>query len=182
MLQSARAPSVFPGVLFVTQADLLRYGLPVAIFVVIFSFRARRMTQMRPLKLERLWIVPALYLAIVALNFVAKPPSLNAWIASAVALLIGAAVGWQRGRMMKIHVDPETHALNQQGSPWAILFLLAIFGIKAAVQGEGRALGFDVMLVTDAALAFALGMFATTRLEMYLRAKRLLEEARAAKA
>ena len=165
-----------------TQADLLRYGIPVAIFVVIFAFRARRMTRMRPLKLEMLWVVPAIYLVIVALNFVAKPPSLNAWIASVVALVVGSAVGWQRGRMMEIHVDPETHALNQRGSPWAVLFLLAIVGIKLLAQGEGRALGFDVMLVTDAALAFALGMFATTRLEMFLRAKRLLDEARAAKA
>ena len=165
-----------------TQADLYRYGVPAAIFIVVFGLRARRMSQLRPLKVERLWIVPALYLAIVALNFVAKPPSINAWIASGVALLLGAALGWQRGRMMEIHVDPETHALNQKGSPWAILFLLAIFGIKLAAQGEGRALGFDVMLVTDAALALALGMFATTRLEMFLRARRLLDEARAAKA
>jgi hypothetical protein len=83
--------------------------------------------------------------------------------------------------MMRIHVNPETHALNQRGSPWAILFLLAIIGVKIAAQGEGRALGFDVALVTDAALAFGLGMFTTTRLEMYLRAKRLLEEVRAAR-
>jgi len=165
----------------VQQADLYRYGIPIAIFVVAFGLRARRMSQMRPLKLEYLWVVPAIYVAIVAANFFARPPSLNAWIASAVALIVGAAVGWQRGRLMEIHVDPETHALNQKGSPWAILFLLAIVGIKMAAQGEGRALGFDVMLVTDAALAFALGMFATTRLEMYLRAKRLLEEARAAR-
>jgi hypothetical protein len=81
--------------------------------------------------------------------------------------------------MMQIHVDPQTHALNQKGSPWAILFLMAIVLIKMAVQGEGRAIGFDVMLVTDAALAFALGMFTTTRVEMYLRARRLLDEARA---
>ena len=156
---------------------IVQYLIPIAVFVVIFSLRARRMSQMRPLKLERLWVVPAIYLAIVAANFAAKPPTLKAWIASAVALLVGAALGWQRGRMMQIHVDPETHALNQKGSPWAILFLMAIVLIKMAVQGEGRAMGFDVMLVTDAALAFALGMFTTTRVEMYLRAKRLLDEA-----
>jgi hypothetical protein len=147
------------------------------VFIVIFGLRARRMSRMRPLKLERLWVVPAIYVVIVAANLVAKPPTLAAWIASAVALLLGAALGWQRGRMMQIHVDPQTHALNQKGSPWAILFLMAIVLVKMAAQGEGRALGFDVMLVTDAALAFALGMFSTTRVEMYLRAKRLLDEA-----
>jgi hypothetical protein len=158
---------------------IVQYLIPIAVFIVIFALRARRMSRIRPLKLERLWVVPAIYLVIVAANFIAKPPTLAAWIASAVALLLGAALGWQRGRMMQIHVDPETHALNQKGSPWAILFLMAIVLIKMAVQGEGRAIGFDVMLVTDAALTFALGMFTTTRVEMYLRAKRLLDEARA---
>jgi hypothetical protein len=161
----------------VQPSGIVQYLIPVAVFIVIFALRARRMSQMRPLKLERLWAVPAIYLAVVGANFIAKPPTLAAWIASAVALLLGAALGWQRGRMMQIHVDPETHALNQKGSPWAILFLMAVVLIKMAVQGEGRAIGFDVMLVTDAALAFALGMFTTTRIEMYLRAKRLLDEA-----
>jgi len=35
-------------------------------------------------------------------------------------------------------------------------------------------------MLTDPLVAFALGMFSLTRLEMYLRAKRLLEEARRA--
>ncbi|MBN8813816.1 MAG: DUF1453 family protein [Sphingomonas sp.] len=162
----------------VQPTGIVQYLIPIAVFLVIFAFRARSLSRLRPLKLERLWIVPAIYLAIVVANFVAKPPTLAAWIASVIALLVGAALGWQRGRMMQIHVDPETHALNQKGSPWAILFLMAIVLVKMAAQGEGRALGFDVTLVTDAALAFALGMFTMTRVEMYLRAGRLLEAAR----
>lgn len=156
---------------------IVRYIVPVAIFIVIFGLRARRMSQMRPLKLGQLWIVPAIYLVLVGAAFVATPPSLTGWAVAFAALVVGAALGWQRGRMMAIHVDPETHALSQKGSPLAILFLLAIIGVKLAVQGEGRSLGFDVALVTDAALALALGMFTMTRVEMYLRAKRLLEEA-----
>jgi hypothetical protein len=35
-------------------------------------------------------------------------------------------------------------------------------------------------MLTDPLIAFALGMFTLTRLEMYLRAKRLLEAARSA--
>ena len=159
---------------------IVQYLIPIGVFIVIFAFRARRMSQMRPLRLETLWVVPAIYLAIVAANFAAKPPTPVAWGASALALLVGAAIGWQRGRLMQIHVDPQTHALNQKASPWAILFLMAIVLIKLAVQGEGRAVGFDVNLVTDAALALALGMFSATRVEMFLRARRLLDEARAA--
>ena len=165
---------------------VLRYAIPVAVFVVIFALRARRMTRLRPLRLGQLWIVPAIYLAITVLNVFFRPPTFAftlpspaAWLASAIALVIGAAIGWQRGRLMQIQVDPDTHALSQKGSPLAILFLLGIILIKMAAQGEGRALGFDVQLVTDAAFALGLGMFTMTRVEMYLRAKRLLEEARA---
>ncbi|HEX4695509.1 CcdC protein domain-containing protein [Sphingomonas sp.] len=156
---------------------VLQYVIPVVVIAIVFTLRARRMTRMRPLRLNQLWIVPAIYLAIVAATFVATPPGRSAWIAAAVALIVGAAIGWQRGRLMQIHVDPETHALSQKGSPLAVLFLLGIILIKTVAQGEGRSLGFDVALVTDAALALALGMFAMTRVEMYLRAKRMLDEA-----
>ena len=158
---------------------LLQYLLPLAVFIVIFALRARRMSQMRPLKLERLWIVPAVYVVLVVGTFIAKPPSAKAWFAALVALVVGAAVGWQRGRMMAIHVDPATHALNQKGSPVAVLFLFAIVAVKVVAQNEGAAMGFDVALVTDTALAFGLGMFTLTRVEMYLRAQRLLAAARA---
>jgi hypothetical protein len=152
----------------------MQYAIPLAVFAVIFAFRARRMTRMRPLKIEHLWVVPAIYLALVMATFVATPPSVAGWGAAIVALLVGAALGWQRGRMMAIHIDPETHRLSQKGSPMAILFLFGIIAVKLAAQAEGKALHLDVALITDAALALALGMFTVTRLEMYLRAKRML--------
>ena len=153
---------------------LLQYLIPFAVFIVIFAFRARRMTQVRPLKLERLWIVPAVYFMLVVVTFATKPPNTLGWVVSLVALAIGAGVGWQRGRMMAITLDPNTHKLGQKGSPIAILFLFAIVAVKLVAQREGGALGFDATLVTDAALAFGLGMFSMTRLEMYLRASKLL--------
>ena len=70
---------------------IVQYLIPVAVFVVIFAFRARRMSQMRPLKLGQLWIVPAIYLALVAANFIAKPPTRAAPIRSATADAIHAA-------------------------------------------------------------------------------------------
>ena len=166
----------------VQPSGWLQYLLPLGVFLVIFAVRARRMSQVRPLKLEQLWIVPAVYLVLVVASFVAKPPSATGWLAALVALAAGAAIGWQRGRMMAIHVDPATHTLNQKGSPVAVLFLFAIVAVKMVAQNEGAALGFDVALVTDVALAFGLGMFTATRVEMYLRGTRLLAAARAARA
>lgn len=160
----------------------LQYAIPIAIFIVIFSFRLRRMSRLRPLKLEQLWIVPALYLLFVAGAFFRFPPTPIGWVFSVVGLSAGAAIGWQRGKTMQIHVDPETHALNQKASVAGMLFLVAIIAVKAIAQSEGSAFfHLDVALLTDVLAAFALGMFSMTRLEMYLRAKRLLEEARAAR-
>jgi hypothetical protein len=158
----------------------LSYAIPIAIFVVVFGLRARRMTQLRPLKIERLWIVPAVYLAAVVALFIQSPPTLTGWGAAVLGLVLGAAVGWQRGKTMQIHVDPETHALNQKGSFAGILFLVALVAVRGVARSEGSALmHLNVAMLTDGFAALALGMFAVQRLEMYMRATRLLEEARA---
>jgi hypothetical protein len=154
-------------------------AITVAIIVVVLALRMRRMGQMRPLKLETLWIVPALYLAMAALMFWSLPPKGWVAIASAVGLALGAAVGWQRGKMMHIHVDPATHALNQKASPAAILFLVALIVVRSGARAVlGETGGVSPAMLTDPLIAFALGMFSLTRLEMYLRAKRMLEEVR----
>jgi uncharacterized membrane protein HdeD (DUF308 family) len=137
------------------------------------------MSKMRPLKLGSLWIVPAVYLVVAALMFIQLPPTGWVAIASAIGLAIGAAVGWQRGKMMHIHVDPETHALNQKASPAAMLFLIVLIAVRAGARSVlGETSGVSPAMLTDPLIAFALGMFTLTRLEMYLRAKRLLEEVR----
>jgi membrane protein CcdC involved in cytochrome C biogenesis len=155
------------------------YAITIGIVVVIMALRMRRMGQMRPLKLETLWVVPAIYLAVAALMFWQLPPTGWVAIACAVGLLIGAAVGWQRGKMMQIHVEPETHALNQKASPAAMFFLIALIIVRMGARSVlGQQAGVSPAMLTDPLIAFALGMFSLTRLEMYLRAKRLLEEAR----
>ena len=155
------------------------YAIPIAIFVIILALRMRRMGKMRPLKLETLWVVPVLYLVIGGLMFWSLPPTGWVVIACVAGLLIGAAVGWQRGKMMHIHVDPETHALNQKASPAAMLFLIALIVVRSGARALlGQSAGVSPAMLTDPLIAFALGMFTLTRVEMYLRAKRLLEEVR----
>ncbi|WP_235523971.1 hypothetical protein [Sphingomonas sp. Leaf33] len=99
-------------------------------------------------------------------------------------MLLGAALGWQRGKFMRITVDPATHALNQSSSPAAILFIVALIlarsaGRAALASGTGTAmLHLNTIAITDMLIAFGLGLFAAQRLEMYLRGRRLLDEAR----
>ncbi len=155
------------------------YAITIGIIVIVMALRLRGMSKTRPLKLGSLWIVPALYLAVAAMMFAQLPPSGAVAIASVIGLVIGAAVGWQRGKMMHIHVDPETHALNQKASPAAMFFLIALIIVRAGARSVlGQDSNVSPAMLTDALIAFALGMSTVTRIEMYLRAKRLLEEAR----
>ena len=163
------------------QQSWTSYAISLGIIVIVMALRMRRMGRMRPLKLGNLWIVPALYLVVAAAMFVQLPPKGWIGIASLAGLAIGCAVGWQRGKMMHIHVDPETHALNQKASPAAMFFLIGLIVVRSAARMFLRTeAGVSPAMLTDPLIAFALGMFTLQRLEMYLRAKRLLEEARGA--
>ena len=157
----------------------ISYAITIGVVIVVMALRMRRMGKIRPLKLETLWIVPAIYLVVAVLMFVQLPPTGWVAIAAAIGLVIGAGVGWQRGKMMHIHVDPETHALNQKASPAAIFFLIALILVRMAARSLlGQESGVSPAMLTDPLIAFALGMFTLQRVEMYLRAKRLVEEAR----
>jgi len=161
------------------QQSWASYAVTIGIIIVMMALRLRKAGRMRPLKLGSLWIVPVLYLAVAAMMFVQLPPTGWVAIASCIGLLIGAAVGWQRGKMMHIDVDPKTHALNQKASPAAMLFLVVLIVVRMLARGViGAEGGLSPAMLTDPLIAFALGMFTLQRVEMYLRARRLLEEAR----
>ncbi|MEO8374360.1 MAG: hypothetical protein ABI471_03990 [Sphingomonas bacterium] len=169
------------------SGQFTQYAITAVFVVLVIGLRLFRMRQTRRLRLETLWVVPAIYLLFAAFMFTEFPPTSAGWLICFAGLALGGAIGWQRGKLMKIEVDPETHSLNQGASPAAMLFIIVLiairFGARQALAGGGG-YGFHVnaMLITDLLIAFALGLFAVTRLEMYLRAKRLLEEARAVRA
>jgi len=165
----------------VQQQQLISYAITAAIVGLVLFFRIRRMSKSRPLKLEYLWIFPALYLVIAILMLVQFPPTPTGWAICAGSFALGGALGWQRGKTMEITVDPETHALNQKASLAGVAFIVVLIVVRSAMRYEGAALHLNVAILTDALVVFALGLFSVQRLEMYLRAKRLLEEARAAR-
>jgi hypothetical protein len=163
----------------------IQYAVTAIVLGIVLFFRIRRMSKDRPLLLERLWILPAIYGVFTLVMYWNFPPSGRVWLYCGLAVMIGAAAGWWRGRMMRIRVDPVTHALNHRPSPAAVMFIFALVAVRAgarqmAVAGEAS-LHLNAMAITDVLIAFALGLLATQRLEMFLRAGRLLAEARAAR-
>ena len=153
--------------------------LPFVIIAVVLALRFRSMSKERPLKLQSLWIVPALYLLVAGSMLVALPPPPMGWGLVIAGSALGLVVGWHRGKLIRIERNAETGELRQRASPLAMLLLAAVvvlklgarqvFGASAATQP-----GSGAMLLTDAFLGFALGLLSATRAELYLRGRRLL--------
>ena len=153
--------------------------LPFVIIAVVLALRLRSMSRERPLKLGTLWVVPIVYLAIVASMLFALPPTVGGWSVMVIGLVVGAVLGWHRGKLIRIDRDRETGELRQKASPLAMLLLIALIVLKLgarAIFGETAATqpGSSAMLLTDGFIGFALGVLSATRLELYLRAKQLL--------
>jgi hypothetical protein len=158
---------------------LLPYLIPIAFIAIAILRNARA----RNLRIERLWIAPLFIAAAVALSFSQQhmPSPLFVGVDFA-ALVVGAALGWWRGRLTNITVNPETHALTSQTSPVGMLLILVIFalryGIRIYAQQNASTLHASVNDVADAFLLLAVGVVCAQRLEIALRATRLLNEAR----
>lgn len=161
---------------------------PPWVYLVALAFIALAVTRnarARNLRVERLWIGPAVILAMTLLAFSQQTvPSVGMVALDLLALGVGAALGWWRGRFTRIAVDPQTHALTSQTSPLGMLLILAIFALRSVVRAYATAhagsLHVSITGITDAFLLLAVGVVCAQRLEMALRASRLLAEARAA--
>jgi hypothetical protein len=159
-------------------------GVPVALFFLFL--RLRSMQTERRLRVELLWVTPAILAAVTVLSFMPAPPAGTDWAWIGAALIFGGALGWYRGKMMHISVDPQTHVVNTRASPAAmyfiVLILVARLGLRYVAMDEAKAWHVSVTLITGLFVVFALGLLGVQRLEMFLRAQRLLGEARAVRA
>jgi hypothetical protein len=98
--------------------------------------------------------------------------------------------GWYRGRLTVITIDPETHDLTSRTSPVGVVLIAVLFaaryGIRLAFPGAGigqpGSLQDQAGAITDALTLFAIAALVVQRLEMWLRCRKLLAEAQAAKA
>jgi len=164
------------------QGNWLTTLIPFAVLAVVLALRFRSMSRERPLKLETLWIIPVVYSLIAGSMLFALPPPPIGWGLVALGLAAGLTLGWYRGKMIRIERDSETGELRQRASPLAMMLLLALIAIKLGARsifGESAAAhpGSGAMMLTDAFIGFALGLLSATRLELYLRGRRLLEAA-----
>jgi hypothetical protein len=163
--------------------SLATYLVPLGVAALVIVLRNSRP---RKLKIERLWVTPAIYLILMASALAEAPPPLTpVSIAILVgAFAVGAAIGWQRARFTQIHIHPETHDLTSRSSPIGILFIFAILLVRYAARdllaGNAKLLHLPIVAITDGFLLLAIGMLTTQRLEVWQRASRMLAEAKGA--
>lgn len=163
-------------------------ALPYVVPLLILALILRRNLRARSLKMERLWVFPAiLLLATGSAMYSEPPPGLVSLIGFAAALAVGGLIGWYRGRLTRITIDPATHEFTSQASVAGTLLIGVVFALRYGVKmamtsGDASSLPVggrvDVAGITDGLMLFAVGMMAVQRIEMYLRCQKLLTEAR----
>lgn len=154
--------------------------LPLVIvgLVILRNSRARR------LRIEAMWVAPVLIVLMIGLALYAEgaPTPLRLGM-DLGGMAIGAGLGWWRARFTNISVDPVTHELTSRASPVGMLVILAVFAIRYGIRmyaaDNAGALGQYGPPLADALLAMSVGLVCAQRLEIFLRASRLLREARA---
>jgi hypothetical protein len=160
------------------QLTGLLIGLVIA--VAILYLRNRKP---RPLKIEWLWVRPAIFVVLMVLALASSPPPLDAVSLGLIALaaVLGAGLGWQRGRFIHIDVHPETHELTTRVSPLGLLFIIAIvvarFGLRAGAASATR-LHLSFAAISDAVVILLGAMMMAQGTEIWLRARRVLAEAK----
>lgn len=154
------------------------YLVPLIAIVVIVL----RGVRTRILRIERMWITPALILLAVVLTFVVQPPPrLPVLVAEAFVLGMGAGMGWWRGRTTEIRIDPATHALTSKASPLGMALIAGVFLLRFSFRdyalGHAGQLRVTPVEIADVFLLFAASLVCTQRLEMWIRARRLVAAA-----
>lgn len=160
----------------------------VIVAAVIVAILWMRNQRPRKLRVELLWIRPVLFAVIAGATLSASslPTDRLSIAVLFLALVLGIGVGWQRGRFMQILVDPESHAMTTKASPAGLMFIVAILGFRTVFRGVtmsfGSGSGLSPTAIADALILFLGAMIVAQSLEMWLRARKLLAEAQAAKA
>ena len=96
-----------------------------------------------------------------------------------VALAVGAAGGWWRAKTVRLSVDPATREVTSTTSPIGLLIIAAVFavrfGLRSAAGLEATWLHMDPAVIEDGLLLLAMGLVVAQRVEIFLRARRLLD-------
>src|SRR3569832_2725318 len=112
--------------------------ISIAVAALIILLRNR---QARPLNPDLMWIFPLILIGVLAYGIWGISYQLHPVFGPAVlaglgaAALLGAAIGWWRGKTIDIRRDPATNRLMAQASPLGGGFMFVLLGVRAVLSG-----------------------------------------------
>jgi hypothetical protein len=146
--------------------------------LAVLGFRLWQVERPKPLRPERLWVLPAA-LSLLAAWLVVRldlgGPDLG-WLAAAITA--GAAVGWMRGRTVRI-VRASDGTLTYTTSIATFTVIAGLVALKIGMRWIGPAAEGPALL-TVLPLVLVSALIAFQRLEMFLRARNLYTPRKAA--
>ena len=157
--------------------------IAIAIIIPIVLLRNRTPRTLRP---QWMWVTPAIVVPLMGLALWGTsmepgadhaPFDLTSWAILAVGLILGGVAGWWRGKMTTI----EKHAdgtLKAQASPLGIILIIGLFlgrsALRSVLEPHAAAWHLNALAIADAFLLFVVGMIVVQRIEMFIRARRVL--------
>ena len=162
-----------------------QYGplIGIGFALVIILLRNRRPRTLRP---QWMWVMPLL--VVVGISFGLwgmsqapgvphSPFGVDAWLILLVGLALGGVAGWWRGKTITIEKEPDG-SLKAQASPLGLILVVLLLVSRSALRPwlETHAVGWhmNALAIQDAFMLFAVGLVVVQRVEMYLRARRVL--------
>ncbi|WP_332655155.1 DUF1453 domain-containing protein [Brevundimonas sp.] len=159
--------------------------IPLIVIAIVLPLVLLRNRRPRTLNLRWMWVVPALVVVLIGFGLWATitfdpaqaPFRPIDFAVLAAGLALGVAAGWQRGRMVVIHKDPDG-ALKAQASPLGLILIVVLLlgrqGLRAVLEPHAADWGLNILAVQDAFMLLAVGLVVAQRLEIYIRARRIL--------
>jgi hypothetical protein len=156
--------------------------IPMAIVLLIIVLRMRRMTGVRPMRLQLLWIRPAIVSVVAAMVVYSAPPhGLLQGLVLFIAVAGGAFLGWHQAKLMEISVNSETSSLQVKASVVAMAVFFGLILLRMALRpwltGQSSPVHAYVNVVTDGFILFIVGFYIARAVEMFLRGRALLASA-----
>jgi membrane protein CcdC involved in cytochrome C biogenesis len=163
------------------------YLIGVAVFVIVMAIRVSRQRTAKPMNMSTFWLLPALYSVLLGGAVVAMLAFGNVDVTATSAamlagsLVVGTGAGWWRGRFMHIEIDEATKKPMVRASGMAFVVLGVLYvvrtGAKLLLFADADPKAPETMLLNAGFLLLALGILVVARVEMYVRARRLLQAA-----
>ncbi len=162
--------------------QLVIFAVIAVVFIGLMSWRLRRMMTATPFNPYRAWMIPLVFIAFTALSiYHAWPIGSMVLLWMALAAVVGAGVGWLRGKSISMTYNPASGQIFAQGGAMAMLFIVGLIIVRTAANiylHTHDVSGIRPAEVDAISSVLGAGLFVARSIEMGLRGHKLLVASR----